>query len=198
MDTHKESKKNRFLVALEGDLGENVPCYVFNKIIKTSHPVEGQHRRMRLRLPLDEAIVHAYDGTWGIIEAREQNGPTAYFHMHRIHMQSLGIDTEIKNIDNLPRLATEYAEPKKIVKHENNYPENFNQNDLIESYTHPVHEQNIVNHYHIQQANFGNVTPTESSEKDHKKDKIIFGLSGIIIGVFSILLTRATLPSSDK
>ena len=94
----------RTLISIERDLGMDVPCFLFKNVVTTTVPVDGVNRSMRIRLPLDEARVRSYDGTWAVVEAKQRNGPSATLRMHRVHLGSLGLPTDIVVDDAPPAL----------------------------------------------------------------------------------------------
>ena len=93
----------RTLISIEGDMGVDVPCFLFKNMVTTTIPVDGVNRSIRIRLPLDEARVRSYDGTWAVVEAKQRNGPSATLRMHRVHLGSLGLPTDIV-IDHAPTM----------------------------------------------------------------------------------------------
>ena len=90
------------LLALSGDLGTNVPCHLFHGIVRTSLPVNGKHRRIRLRPPLDTIKIQSFDGTWAVVDVQERQGPQATLRLHRIHMNILGLDKALVHKELIP------------------------------------------------------------------------------------------------
>jgi hypothetical protein len=83
---------NESIVALEGCLGIEAPCFLFASTFFTVLPLDGAYRSLRVRPHVDSIKLESFDGNAGVVTITTRAGRFARIKMLRRHLLTIQVD----------------------------------------------------------------------------------------------------------